>query len=497
MKSEREIALQKVVEEEEIDGVQENIPTKKKRMNIVIFTLLMIVIFLFVTEIIIYGYGAEFIYDAVVNYPQGKLVISETILALMVLVVMLLFKNSYVFTQKKEPLKTGLTYGRFYLIGVVMFSFLFGIGLIGNVSLHALFNVLVGALLVGVCEEFLCRGWLLNEFLERYGDTKKGVWYSIIISGIIFGLIHLGNFFAGQDLVSTITQILNASATGIVLGLIYYKTKNIWSVIILHGLWDFSLFLSDLSPVTSVNEVFNSFSILGIVFSVVMILCQLSVVIPHLKDIDGIPDSKKIKKYSRNGFILYLVFLVLGGQAGTKIGDEYKYDVIELDSFAVTKDNYLNYNLSYKKEIKSEIMDEFGNVTMLVNYETVELNYYSKNSKIVLENKNTKEIVEIDCEKIIDFNVLETDKYFILAYEDYQGKSNSFLYYVYINKEQLSNEKGYLEKVKKEFKKFLLPERLELLIISDYDNNKKYLAAYDADYGYFLLTEENKMAILK
>ena len=168
-----------------------------------------------------------------------------------------------------------------------------------------------------------------------------------------------------------------------------------------------------------------------------------------------------------------------------------------MDSFAVTKDNYLNYNLSYKKEIKSEIMDEFGNVTMLVNYETVELNYYSKNSKIVLENKNTKEIVEIDCEKIIDFNVLETDKYFILAYEDYQGKSNSFLYYVYINKEQLSNEKGYLEKVKKEFKKFLLPERLELLIISDYDNNKKYLAAYDADYGYFLLTEENKMAILK
>ena len=50
---------------------------------------------------------------------------------------------------------------------------------------------------------------------------------------------------------------------------------------------------------------------------------------------------------------------------------------------------------------------------------------------------------------------------------------------------------------KKEFKKFLLPERLELMIISDYASDKQYLTAYDADHGYFLLTEENKMAILK
>ena len=71
------------------------------------------------------------------------------------------------------------------------------------------------------------------------------------------------------------------------------------------------------------------------------------------------------------------------------------------------------------------------------------------------------------------------------------------IYYIYINKDQLSNEKGYLEKVKKEFKKFLLPERLELMIISDYASDKQYLTAYDADHGYFLLTEENKMAVLK
>ena len=87
---------------------------EKKRMNIVLYTLIMLAKFLFVTEFIIYGYGGSLLYDSISNYPQGKLVISETILAVMVLIVMLLFKNSYVFTQKKESLKTGLFYGLFF-----------------------------------------------------------------------------------------------------------------------------------------------------------------------------------------------------------------------------------------------------------------------------------------------------------------------------------------------------------------------------------------------
>lgn len=470
--------------------------TKKKKMNIVLFTILMLVIFLVVTEVVIYGYGAEFIYDSVVNYPQGKLVISETILAIMVLIVMLLFKNSYVFTQKKESIKTGLFYGIFYLIGAVLFTVLFGLGLIGKVSLNALFNVFIGALLVGVCEEFLCRGWLLNEFLERYGDTKKGVWYSIIISGVIFGLIHLGNFFNGQDLVSTVTQILNASATGIILGLIYYKTKNIWSVIVLHGLWDFSLFLGELSPITSATETFNSFSIFGIVFAVIMVMCQLLVIVPYIKDVDEKPDAKKIKKWSIISFVLYLIFLLSSGVSGMKLGDEYKYEEIKMEYFAVTKDNYLEYSITHKKEIVEPVADSLGNITSVIRYEDINLKYSYEGNNIILENENNGEKITIECEQLLDFKILEDNDYIVLAYEDYQGKTNSFLYYVYINKNELSNEKGYLNKIKNSFKKFLLPERLELVIINDYSTNKKYMTGYDADYGYFLLIKEDKMAKL-
>ena len=201
---------------------------------------------------------------------------------------MLLFKNSYVFTQKREPLKTGLFYGLFYIIGSVIFMLLFGVFNGGFNSGLALINLFVGCLLIGICEEFLCRGWLLNEFLERYGNSKKGIWYSIVISGLIFGLMHIGNIFsAGQDVPSTITQVI--SATGIVFGLIYYKTKNIWSVVILHGLWDFSLFLGDVTPITEEIVTVNGFSIVGILFSILIILAELLNVIPHINDIDGKP----------------------------------------------------------------------------------------------------------------------------------------------------------------------------------------------------------------
>lgn len=483
-------------EEQVVQGKEQEIKPKKKRMNIVLFTILMLAIFLVVTEVIIYGYGADFMLDAVSNYPQGKLVIGEAILASMVLIVMLLFKNAYVFTQKKEPLKVGLFYGRFYIIGIVFFSVMFGVGLIGSISIKSLFNVFVGAMLVGVCEEFLCRGWLLNEFLERYGDTKKGIWYSIIVSGIIFGLIHLGNFFAGQDLVSTITQTLNASAVGIVLGLIYYKTKNIWSVIILHGLWDFSLFLGDLMPVTESTEIFNSFSVVGMIFSVLMILSQLLIVVPHIKDIDAEPDRKKVKKYSNIGFALYFVFTLVGGLSGMKMGDDYKYDEIKLEYFAITRDNYLEYTINHKNEIVESSTDELGNEITTTKTEEFKFKYTYEDNKIVIINENTKDKIEINCEQLIDFIVVEDEEKFVLAYEDYQGNNNPFLYYVYINKNELSNDKEYLEGLKKGFKKFLLPDPLELMVISDYSNDKKYITAYDVDYGYFLLTEENKMAKL-
>lgn len=470
---------------------------EKKKINIVLYTLLMSIVFIFVTEVVIYGYGGGLILNAIVNYPQGNLVIIEAVLATMVLVVMLLFKNSYVFTQKKEPLKIGLFYGLFYLIGSVIFMIIFGIINGGFSSGLTILNLLIGCLLVGICEEFLCRGWLLNEFLERYGDTKKGVWYSIIISGIIFGLMHISNYFTGQALAGTITQAINATGIGILFGLIYYKTKNIWSVIILHGLWDFSLFLIDAGPATSTTETTIEFSVIGILLTILIVFAELLNIIPYINDIDAKPKKKSVIILSIVSFILYVVFMIIYGVVTPTLGETYEYGHISIEHYATTVDNYEEYNINYQEKNKDKQFDENGKIVESKNNNNYSFRL-SKNDKnnLLLTNLNTNDSIEFECESLYDYIIFEQKDNYVLAYIDYTDNSNAFLNYVYIKKTELSNDTQYLNTIKSSIKKYLLPTRAELLVINDYDNDKSYLGAYHADYGYYLLVNEDEVSLL-
>ncbi len=470
---------------------------KKKKPNIVLYTLLMTFVFVFITEGIIYGYGGNLVFNAIVNYPQGGLVISEAVLAIMVLIVMLLFKNSYVFTQKKESLKTGLFYGLFYLIGASFFLLLFGVIEGGFKSDLTIINLLLGCLLVGICEEFLCRGWLLNEFLERYGDTRKGIWYSIIISGAIFGLMHFGNIFAGQAVSTTITQVITATGTGIIFGLIYYKTKNIWSVIILHGLWDFSLFLGDAVTVTSTTEIINGFSVIGILFAVLMICAELLNLIPHIKDIDAKPKKGSVITCSIISIILFFGFTMISGMASMTYGEDYKYGNLSLENYAITKDNYEEYTMDYTSKSIINQADATGKIVKneINNNYSFQLSKNEKNN-LLLTNLNTKANIEIECESLYDYIMFENDENYVLAYIDYTDSSNAFLNYIYLKKSELSNDSKYLNTIKNNMKKYLLPTRAELLVISDYNNKKSYLGAYHVDYGYYVLVNENEVSVL-
>ncbi len=472
--------------------------TGKKKPNIILYTLLMLFLFVFITEGIIWGHGGNLIFYAITNYPQGNLVINEAVLAVLVLIVMLLFKNSYVFTQKKESLKTGLFYGLFYLIGSVLFLLLFGVVNGGFKSGLAIVNLLLGCLLIGICEEFLCRGWLLNEFLERYGDTKKGIWYSIIISGIIFGLMHIGNIFTmGQAVSTTITQVISATATGIMFGLIYYKTKNIWSVIILHGLWDFSIFLNEVAPITEATEIVNGFSVIGILFTILILFAELLNLIPYINDIDAKPKKSSVITSAIIGIVLFDFFTIVNGMFSMEVGETYKYGNISLDNYAITVDNYEEYTINHTIKSINKQFDESG--TIIEN--VVNNNYLFKLSKndrnnLLLTNLNTNDYIEIECESLYDYIIFEENDNYVLAYIDYTNSSNAFLNYIYIKKTELSNDNQYLSTLKNNIKKYLLPTRAQLLVINDYGNNKSYLGAYHIDYGYYLLVNENEMSVL-
>lgn len=91
---------------------------KQKRPNVVLYTILMIVLFIVVMQLHV-SFGTQIIFLAMTRYPQGKLVMSETIGSALILIVMLLFKNSYVFTQPHKKFSKGLFYGLFFIIGSI------------------------------------------------------------------------------------------------------------------------------------------------------------------------------------------------------------------------------------------------------------------------------------------------------------------------------------------------------------------------------------------
>ena len=77
--------------------------------------------------------------------------------------------------------------------------------------------VISSALVPACCEEYLFRGMVLSNVLP-YGKTN-----AIVVSAVLFGLMHQNP-----------AQMLYATAAGIVLGLVYVRTRSIWGGVLIH-----------------------------------------------------------------------------------------------------------------------------------------------------------------------------------------------------------------------------------------------------------------------
>ncbi len=106
-------------------------------------------------------------------------------------------------------------------------------------------------------EEIIFRGIIFNDFKKA-----MPVWLAILTQGLLFGLFH-GNWIQG----------VYATFVGIVLGIVYYKYKSIWAVILLHFSYNSISLLLDQWLHTNLDT--TSILILGIagtiLFGIVMI----------------------------------------------------------------------------------------------------------------------------------------------------------------------------------------------------------------------------------
>lgn len=104
---------------------------------------------------------------------------------------------------------------------------------------------ILAMIMVGIAEELMFRGVLLNLCLDFFGENSvSAIKKSIIISSSIFGVFHIFNVLIGANLYGSIIQAINAIVIGIILSSVYVRCgKNIWPCIVLHGIHDLVSFL--------------------------------------------------------------------------------------------------------------------------------------------------------------------------------------------------------------------------------------------------------------
>lgn len=112
---------------------------------------------------------------------------------------------------------------------------------------------------IGFCEESIFRGIIANAIGGKYCTDHKGVWKAAVLSGAIFGAVHMANCFAGVAITSALIQSVMAAMLGMFFAAAYFRGGNIWTLMLIHALTDFNSLFSSLfteagTQVDAMNE---------------------------------------------------------------------------------------------------------------------------------------------------------------------------------------------------------------------------------------------------
>ena len=133
--------------------------------------------------------------------------------------------------------------------------------------------VLVTGLLIGLAEELLTRGFVVN--LMRRGGYKE--WTVMVVSSLVFALLHASNLLSGQDLSTVGATVLYAFSFGVAMYLTLRVTGHLIWPILLHASTDPSTMLAvgGVDKVTGGGTDLSTLAALGIAGNSVVIILGL------------------------------------------------------------------------------------------------------------------------------------------------------------------------------------------------------------------------------
>lgn len=99
------------------------------------------------------------------------------------------------------------------------------------------FNELLNTILiVGILEEIVFRGFILRKLMDSYR-----FWIANTITALLFVSIHFPYWFYNGlfEFPYILSPIITAFILGMIFGFVYKKSNSLWSVIIIHSLYNF------------------------------------------------------------------------------------------------------------------------------------------------------------------------------------------------------------------------------------------------------------------
>ncbi|MDT0606616.1 CPBP family intramembrane glutamic endopeptidase [Croceitalea rosinachiae] len=101
-------------------------------------------------------------------------------------------------------------------------------------------NSIAGMLIIPFSEEFFFRHYIQKGLQEKYMPL-----ISILVTSVLFGAIHLTNFIYNEGMLEpNFYQSFAASILGILTGILYFKSKSVGPPIILHIIWNMTIYIT-------------------------------------------------------------------------------------------------------------------------------------------------------------------------------------------------------------------------------------------------------------
>ena len=447
---------------------------------------------IFVSLLLFYGillvFGgniAGLLYQALFYGKYNTMFISEIVLLIFALVMLAVRKRLNILKPQGKSIIYGIKRG-IPIFVVSLISLMSSVtGIMGeNLNIPNLISLIILAITIGMAEEFFFRGFIQGEIVDAYGKSRKQVIISVVVSGVIFGLVHITNALSGQDIITTLMQVLQASSLGILLGSIYFITKNIWSVVFLHAFYDFAIMLSE---VNSYKDCINSTDI-----SMIMLIFTLVVSLIYV--------------------VIYLVGAYLNLQkrhVNEYIGEEVTDEIIVKDGENATKAKKLVIVVIVLLFLASPLIpaDEVENFQICYTYENVDINgeiNFALDSEFVLNDvklyvDDYNLVMEsIDGENKTVIETLEDDIYDIYVYEIDSNyhillNANEILYYGVVNKDSVAVTSEFTSILINSFQKYDVPEIMDIGKLESNDGVYPLIKSYVSDY--FIIKDDKVMVI--